>query len=318
MNNTGGYELKDLACFVLVAREGSISAASRQSGQPKATVSYQIRRLEDALGVDLFVRLPRRLELTDSGERFLSHARSILAAVEDAGEDIRHSGEQLEGRLSIGVATEFGTSLVGPIIQEFAHSHAALEFEVQILSQSHHYFNHPDIDCLIHVGNPPDSQLISRKIWDFRFSLYAGTEYLKANNPPSTLEHLKDHQCIQYLHAQPWQLRKGSKDISLSPVSRMHSSDFWMIKYFAVANLGIAYLPDFFVETECRMNAVARVLPEWTSDPVPVFALYPKHRHGSRKVNAFIDLWSQKIDHIEEITPYTLIQTGTPGEASKT
>ena len=293
MNNTGGYELKDLACFVLVAREGSISAASRQSGLPKATVSYQIRRLEDALGVDLFVRLPRRLELTDSGE-------------------------QLEGRLSIGVATEFGTSLVGPIIQEFAHSHAALEFEVQILSQSHHYFNHPDIDCLIHVGNPPDSQLISRKIWDFRFSLYAGTEYLKANEPPSTLEQLKDHQCIQYLHAQPWQLRKGSKDISLSPVSRMHSSDFWMIKYFAVANLGIAYLPDFFVETECRMNAVARVLPEWTSDPVPVFALYPKHRHGSRKVNAFIDLWSQKIDHIEEITPYTLIQTGTPGEASKT
>jgi DNA-binding transcriptional LysR family regulator len=43
MKKSTGYEFKDLDCFVHVARSGSISAASRHSGQPKATVSHQIR-----------------------------------------------------------------------------------------------------------------------------------------------------------------------------------------------------------------------------------------------------------------------------------
>jgi DNA-binding transcriptional LysR family regulator len=274
--------------------------------------------------VDLFVRLPRRLELTDQGERFLGHARLILAAVEEAGADIQHSRDELEGRLSIGVATEFGTSLIGPIIQEFAHLHTSLDFEVEILSQSHQHFNHPDIDCLIHLGHPPDSQLIGRKIWNFRFSLYAGADYLQNKGTPANVDALQRHQRIQYLPAlpdrspQPWQLRKGQKDTSLSPISRMHSSDFWMVKYFAVTNLGIAYLPDFFVNTECRMKALAPVLPEWKSNPVPVYALYPKHRHGSRKVNAFIDLWLHKINQIEQIAPYALVQPGNPAPTKTT
>ena len=62
------------------------------------------------------------------------------------------------------------------------------------------------------------------------------------------------------------------------------------------------------------MKTLAPVLPEWKSDPVVVFALYPKHRHGSRKVNAFIDLWLQKIGQIEQIAPYTLVQSGNPGQ----
>ena len=55
----------------------------------------------------------------------------------------------------------------------------------------------------------------------------------------------------------------GKQKISLSPSSRIRSVNFWMIKYFTIANLGIAYLPKFFVETESEIDMDKPVLPAW-------------------------------------------------------
>ncbi len=310
-------ELRDLNCFVQVVRAGSISAAAKNNHLPKATVSHQIRRLEDALGTDLFVRLPRRLELTDEGSRYLSHCRNILAAIEDATDDIKTTEEKLSGRLSVGVASEFGTSTVGQILEEFAHAHPDVLFDVEILSDYQAYFDDPDIDCLIYVGNPPDTSLIGRKIWEFKFGLYAGTKYLENYGAPRSVEELNEHQCIQYLYdfqsrsVQPWELERGRKKATLSPQGRFRSANFWMVKYFTVANLGIAYLPDFFVESEQDIGLVKPVLPEWHSENVPVFTLYPNYRHSSRKVAVFIELWQKKIGDLKSVFPFAL---GDPGE----
>ena len=60
-----------------------------------------------------------------------------------------------------------------------------------------------------------------------------------------------------------------------------------MIKYFAVAGEGIAYLPGFFTETECERGNLVPVLPDWRSPAVPVNLLYPRRRFVSRKFEAF-------------------------------
>jgi len=304
------FNLKDISSFVQVARAGSISAAAKNTNTPKATISHQVRRLEDVLGIDLFVRLPRKLELTDEGSRYLAHCHSILASVENAAEDIKTSHSKLKGRLSVGVAAEFGTSAVGPVLEEFADSHPELNFDVEILSDYQAYFDNPDIDCLIYTGEPPDTSLIGRRIAEFKFGLYAGVGYLKLNGYPKSIDNISGHQCIQYLHnfqsraVQTWDLKNKNKNVSLSPSGRMRSANYWMVKYFTVANLGIAYLPDFFVESERKMDLVKVVLPSWKSEIVPVYALYPKHRHGSKKVSIFIDLWQQKIKDIKHTVPY--------------
>lgn len=306
-------ELKDLSCFALVARSGSISAAARSSGLPKATISHRIRRLEDELGIDLFVRLPRRLELTDHGSRFLAHCYSILGAVENATDDIRTSSDGLVGRLSVAVASEFGTSTVGPVLEKFARSYPKLNFDVEILSDYQVYFENLDIDCLIFVGEPPDTSLIGRCIWKFKFSLYAGKDYLEKYGVPTSIGDLKSHQCIKYLNnfqertAQTWQLTKGKRNVNLSLRGRLRSPNFWMVKYFTVANLGIAYLPDFFVETEREIGLVKQVLPGWHSEDVPVYALFPKYRHGSRKVSKFIELWQEKVGDTRSEFPFALV-----------
>ena len=80
-------ELRHLRYFVAVAEEGSFSvAAEKRLHTAQPSLSRQIHDLELELGVQLFVRGPRGIELTPSGRVFLDHARVALLQVEAAAE----------------------------------------------------------------------------------------------------------------------------------------------------------------------------------------------------------------------------------------
>lgn len=95
-------EFRHLRYFVAVAEERHITRAAERLGIQQPPLSQQIRALEDEVGVRLFRRLPRGVELTDAGQSFFEDAQAILANVDAALSRVKRTARGEQGRLAVG------------------------------------------------------------------------------------------------------------------------------------------------------------------------------------------------------------------------
>jgi DNA-binding transcriptional LysR family regulator len=128
MGNT--MELRHLRYFVAVAEERSFTRAAERLWVAQPGLSTQIKRLEDELGIQLFRRHTRGVDLTDAGELLLERARTALAAA-DAALSTGHDLESgLVGAVRLGIATEAGWDRQADLLEAFAHEHPDVEVTV--------------------------------------------------------------------------------------------------------------------------------------------------------------------------------------------
>jgi DNA-binding transcriptional LysR family regulator len=123
-------ELRHLRYFVAVAEERSITRAAERLWIAQPGLSTQMRRLESELGIELFHRHTRGVELTQAGELFLERARAVLTAAEEA----RTMGANLEaglvGTVRLGIATEAPARLTPSLLATFGHDRPDVEVTV--------------------------------------------------------------------------------------------------------------------------------------------------------------------------------------------
>ena len=94
-------EMRQIQMFVALAEELNFTRTAARLNTVQSNVTSHIQHLEEELGARLFDRFPRRLALTGAGERFLPHARRVLAAVDEARQTVRF-GDEPAGPLRIG------------------------------------------------------------------------------------------------------------------------------------------------------------------------------------------------------------------------
>jgi DNA-binding transcriptional LysR family regulator len=122
-------ELRQLAVFVAVAEEMSITRAARRQNVVQSAVSATLRTLEQQLGVELVSRTTHKVELTDAGRLFLPEARRTLAAAQEARYVIQQVRGGLRGTLRLGIMLFSPVLTVSParLISRFAAGHPGME-----------------------------------------------------------------------------------------------------------------------------------------------------------------------------------------------
>lgn len=112
-------ELHHLRYFEAVARLGHVTRAAQELHIAQPSLSKQIQVLEAELGVQLFDRVGRRVELTDAGKLLLPYARRVLRDVAEAREVLRQRADLTTGRVSIGAPPTVGTRLLPQALADF-------------------------------------------------------------------------------------------------------------------------------------------------------------------------------------------------------
>jgi len=123
-------ELDQLRAFVTVAEELHFGRAALRLGCSQPQASRRVRALEDALGVQLFVRTPRRTALTDAGDRLLEDARDTLAAAERLERRAAAAGRSVAGRVVVGFVWSTLGAHVAPLVAAVAERYPEIELSV--------------------------------------------------------------------------------------------------------------------------------------------------------------------------------------------
>jgi DNA-binding transcriptional LysR family regulator len=123
-------ELRHLRYFVAIAEERSFTRAAERLWVAQPGLSTQIRRLERELGVQLFERHTRGVDLTDAGELFLERARFALAAADTAAATGRDLEAGVVGTVRLGVASEARWHLASSLIERLGQERPGVELTV--------------------------------------------------------------------------------------------------------------------------------------------------------------------------------------------
>lgn len=144
--------LNAVRAFESAARQMSFSRAGQELRVTQGAISRQIKSLEIYLGVPLFIRLTRALELTEHGRLYLAAAREALDRIEDT--TLRIIAAPGGGVLTVNVLPTFAMRWLIPRLTGFTGAHPGIEVRM-ITSISPVHFEREDLDVAIRVGAPP-------------------------------------------------------------------------------------------------------------------------------------------------------------------
>jgi LysR family nitrogen assimilation transcriptional regulator len=113
----GRMDLRGIRYFVQIADCGSITRAAADLGVAQPALSRHVQGIEEELGMQLLVRLPRGVRLTGAGRQFLDHCRRALRELERAKEELKADSGSARGQVILGVSPTLGPLLVPGVVE---------------------------------------------------------------------------------------------------------------------------------------------------------------------------------------------------------
>ncbi|WP_172327131.1 LysR family transcriptional regulator [Mangrovicoccus sp. HB161399] len=278
-----------LESFAATARLGSFAAAARRLGVSPSAIGKAIQRLEDELGVTLFRRTTRRLELTEEGRRLLAGLAPALEALDEVLAEARDRTERVEGPIVLTVPL-VGYHLVDARIAAFLDRHPGVTMDLRFADAMSDLIA-DGADLGLRNGPLRDSSLKTRRFGSYRHGLFAAPGYLARRGMPD-LETLDAHERIGFRFAatgrlQRW-LAKDGKPLALSP-PRLSVTSIEGARSAAAAGMGVAWLPDFILAADLAEGRLVPVLEDEAFETGEFHLVWPAARAMPRRLRALID-----------------------------
>lgn len=280
-----------IEAFSEVVRLGSFSAAARHLRVSASHVSRLVAQLENQLGTQLLYRTTRRLRLTDAGAVYYDYCRHLFEGFRDAEAAINDLQSSPQGVLKLTSATTFGERYIAPLVNAFQRLHPQLEVRMHFTNRQVDLIDE-GFDVAIRMGVLKDSSLIARRLCERREYVVGSKAYFAQVPRPHSLAELASHQCLVGSRDY-WLFEVGGQRREVRVNGRWQANSGPALLDAALKGLGLAQLPDYYVEEHLASGSLISVLDNLQFTGTAVWAVYPRHRHLSPKIRQFIDYLSE-------------------------
>lgn len=296
------WNVDHLPAFVAVADQGGISAAARRLGAPKSTISRAMARLEEDVGLQLFVRNSRDLRLTHDGEQFYGHAVRILEQVDAATAELAGLSATPRGRLAVALPMAFSREVVGPRLTEFIAAFPDIQLDIQISSGKADLIR-DQIDIAVVVGAMADSDLIQQRLITTPLIWIASPKTAQklgaldlghTINPKDAIAGLARHIKIvesRYATAQlSVKYAEAGHSLVLKSEQLLQVNDPLLVRDMVIAGGGLSFAPEIYCRAALVDGRLVRMFPDLgIAHESSLSLLYPSRRMLSKKARAFIE-----------------------------
>ena len=191
----GTFDWNHIRAFLTTAEEGSLSAAARKLNLTQPTLGRQVAALEEDLGIMLFERVGRSLELTVAGGELLEHVRAMRAAADRVALVASGQNQDIEGRVAITASDVYSVHLLPPILKDLRAKAPKLVIEV-VASDDVQDLMRREADIAIRHVRPEQPDLIARLVREAKGYFYASKDYLDFRGRPQTVDELAQHDFV--------------------------------------------------------------------------------------------------------------------------
>lgn len=179
-------DTRQLRYFAAIYEHGTLSSAAEYTRIANSALSHHLSNLETELGVSLFTRKPRGMQPTAAGERLYGHAKAILRAMSAAEKDIRTSGGEVSGEVSVGMAYSavkaVGVALAQKVLAEYPKLRLSLSESLSGSTLMH--LMQSEVDLALVYNPPADPRLKTQAVLEERMVCVGKKEIIGDTDEP--------------------------------------------------------------------------------------------------------------------------------------
>jgi LysR family transcriptional regulator for bpeEF and oprC len=259
--------LADLRVFACVVEHSSFTRAARLLNTSTAAISRAVRRLEEAVGVQLLNRTTRRVGVTEMGSELFRRSQGGLRQLQQAIAEVKSSRTEARGLLRVTSSLTFGRRFVAPAVIDFRLLYPDIEVELS-LNDGVVDLVESGFDIAVRGGHPNDARLISRKLAPLPMYTCASPAFLRRQKVPRTPEDLREVDCVRFRFRSSsqqlaWEFAEGAKRYALEVQGPLYVDDIEAACEAAVAGLGFVQLPGYVALPSIREGKLVPVLLDY-------------------------------------------------------
>ena len=290
VSHSGLSHLDAHKTFVEAVESGSFSAAAKRLHKSPSAISKHMAALEEKLGVQLFVRTTRSLQLTEAGELYYQRSKDIVRRMEATHAELMEFQGQPTGSITVTWPNALSYGSISQALAEFAAQNPGIRIHVRASTDVVNLVE-DKVDFAFRVSRLTDSNLIAIQLDTLQPMICASPAWIARHGTPTSLEALFALPNVLPTYVNLTQKKRGFfagiKEFNLAEHHTV--DDITSLYNLARQGLGAAFLFQHVVQEDLESGRLINLTKAQPLAKVPLYLVYPKLDFQPQKIRAFID-----------------------------